>query len=101
MRPAFKGVPDYGVTKRLGTRDSAVAANAEEVNTEPTPFPMQVSSRREFLKTATVAGAAVTLSELTFRSMLTAAPLKAPTQALDLATAPSWIDKPMRWAQLL
>ncbi|MEO6002515.1 MAG: beta-galactosidase trimerization domain-containing protein [Opitutus sp.] len=61
---------------------------------------MHFSSRREFLKTATVAGAAVTLSELTFRSVLKAAPVDAAAHAVNLAASPSWIDKPMRWAQL-
>jgi Hypothetical glycosyl hydrolase 6 len=55
---------------------------------------MNHASRRDFLKTATFAGASVALSY---------APLS-PAQAEEAAgsspTAPSWVDKPMRWAQL-
>ena len=52
-------------------------------------------TRRQFLKTTTVAGAAVSLAQFTPRRLLAAdAPpmLTAPT--------PSWVGKPMRWAQL-
>jgi hypothetical protein len=52
-------------------------------------------TRRQFLKTTTVAGAAVTLAQFTPRQLFSA---DAPN-ALPAAT-PSWIDKPMRWAQL-
>jgi Hypothetical glycosyl hydrolase 6/Beta-galactosidase trimerisation domain/TAT (twin-arginine translocation) pathway signal sequence len=52
-------------------------------------------TRRQFLKTTTVAGAAVALSQFTPRRMLAAdAPATSP------APTPSWVDKPMRWAQL-
>ena len=53
-------------------------------------------SRRHFLKTTAVAGAAVTLGRLSFRHALGA---EAPA-AGGVPPAPSWIDKPMRWAQL-
>ena len=54
---------------------------------------MPSSTRREFLKTTAVAGAAVTLGEFSLRS-LRAAEISA------AASSPSWADKPMRWAQL-
>ena len=59
------------------------------------------SSRREFLKASALAGAAVTLGEFSLRSLGAAgrtAPVAATAGALP--SAPSWIDKPMRWAQL-
>jgi hypothetical protein len=55
-------------------------------------------SRRRFIKSAALAGAAVTVSEFTWRSAHAA-----PTATDPLAPArpaPSWVDKPMRWAQL-
>ncbi len=63
---------------------------------------MTPSTRRDFLKTTAVAGAAVTLGELTLRSVF-AADAPAATAAASstvVPPAPSWIDKPMRWAQL-
>jgi hypothetical protein len=62
---------------------------------------MSELSRRHFLKTTAVAGAAVTLGELTFRSALASgAPASATATAGSIPPAPSWVDKPMRWAQL-
>lgn len=65
---------------------------------------MPDSTRRDFLKTTAVAGAAVTLGELTLRSALAAQPagLAVPATAArgTIPPAPSWVDKPMRWAQL-
>src|SRR5882672_7905130 len=67
---------------------------------------MPHSTRRDFLKTTAVAGAAVTLGEFTLRSTrATEAPAIAVTTAGNASSgaippAPSWIDKPMRWAQL-
>ncbi len=52
-------------------------------------------TRRQFLKTTTVAGAAVSLAQFTPRRLLAA---DAPPMLT--ASAPSWVDKPMRWAQL-
>jgi len=52
------------------------------------------STRREFLKSATIAGAALTWGD----SLLTQ--LSASESAGVSATTPSWVDKPMRWAQL-
>jgi Hypothetical glycosyl hydrolase 6/Beta-galactosidase trimerisation domain/TAT (twin-arginine translocation) pathway signal sequence len=52
-------------------------------------------TRRQFLKTTTVAGAAVTLAQFTPRQLFSAA-----TPNTLPAATPSWIDKPMRWAQL-
>jgi hypothetical protein len=52
-------------------------------------------TRRQFLKTTTVAGAAVTLAQFTPRRLQAADA----TATLPVAT-PSWVDKPMRWAQL-
>ena len=51
-------------------------------------------NRRSFLKTASLAGATVALGRLSC-SQLSAADASAAT-----APAPSWVDKPMRWAQL-
>jgi len=48
-------------------------------------------SRRQFLKAAAVSGAAVSLAQLAPRQLLGAA---------SLTATPSWVDKPMRWAQL-
>src|SRR5471030_3052361 len=62
---------------------------------------MPDSTRREFLKTTAIAGAAVTLGELTLRSALAAeAAPYAPGLPAAVPFTPSWIDKPMRWAQL-
>jgi hypothetical protein len=51
-------------------------------------------TRRQFLKTTTVAGAAVTLAKFTPRLFA------AEVQPASPAPTPSWVDKPMRWAQL-
>jgi hypothetical protein len=51
-------------------------------------------TRRQFLKTTTVAGAAVTLAQFTPRFFA------AEVQPASPAPTPSWVDKPMRWAQL-
>ncbi|HVU23891.1 MAG TPA: twin-arginine translocation signal domain-containing protein, partial [Opitutus sp.] len=51
-------------------------------------------TRRQFLKSSVVAGAAVSLGDFALR------PLFAAVGAPDPASAPSWVDKPMRWAQL-
>ncbi|MEO8620766.1 MAG: beta-galactosidase trimerization domain-containing protein [bacterium] len=59
---------------------------------------MSRHSRRDFLKTTAVAGAAVALGELTLRSTLAAEVPDAESMRAPLA--PSWVDKPMRWAQL-
>src|SRR2546430_11643956 len=48
-------------------------------------------SRREFLKATAAAGAVLTLGGL---DLAAAAPAQVPF------SSPSWIDKPMRWAQL-
>ena len=50
-------------------------------------------TRREFLKTSAVAGAAVSIGDLSVRAA------KASTTA-GVPPAPSWVDRPMRWAQL-
>jgi hypothetical protein len=51
-------------------------------------------TRRQFLKTTTVAGAAVTFTQFTPRLFAAEAQPGSP------APTPSWVDKPMRWAQL-
>jgi hypothetical protein len=51
-------------------------------------------TRRQFLKTTTVAGAAVTLAQFTPHLFAAEAQPALP------APTPSWVDKPMRWAQL-
>jgi hypothetical protein len=49
-------------------------------------------SRRQFLKTTVVAGTAVSLAQFTPRQL---------RGGVNPATAtPSWVDRPMRWAQL-
>jgi hypothetical protein len=53
-------------------------------------------TRREFIKTSTIAGATVTLNEL-IPGVGRAATA---SNAASIPPAPSWIDKPMRWAQL-
>jgi hypothetical protein len=50
-------------------------------------------TRRSFLKSTVVAGVAVTVGQRVFRPALAADRAEAPT-------APAWIDKPLRWAQL-
>src|SRR4051812_41114955 len=58
-----------------------------------TPWPMNTPSisRREFLKTTALAGASVTLAQFT----------PAVLRGTEIATpTPSWVDRPMRWAQL-
>ena len=62
---------------------------------------MPQSTRRDFLKTSAVAGAAVTLGEFALRSARAAQPAGAATVSSGaIPPAPSWVDKPMRWAQL-
>src|SRR5262249_51129763 len=51
-------------------------------------------SRRHFMKSVVAAGATVSLAPIPFGVADTAA--REPTSA----TSPSWVDKPMRWAQL-
>src|SRR5262245_46445619 len=51
-----------------------------------------MQDRREFLKTTVAAGAAVSLGELRLALTLAVEPTR--------VTTPSWVDKPMRWAQL-
>ena len=58
-------------------------------------FPL---TRRHFIKSTAVAGAAVTLGRLTLRAVPAAEKPAAASGALP--PAPSWVDKPMRWAQL-
>ena len=53
------------------------------------------TSRREFLKTVTVAGAALTLGDSVLHPLAAAEAAGA-----DSPARPSWIDRPMRWAQL-
>jgi hypothetical protein len=52
-------------------------------------------TRRDFLKTTAAAGAVVSLAETVLRSAPAAA-----AGVPALRPAPSWVDKPMRWAQL-
>jgi hypothetical protein len=52
-------------------------------------------TRRQFLKTTTAAGAAVALAQFTPRQLFSA-----DAQNILPAATPSWVDKPMRWAQL-
>ena len=58
-------------------------------------------ARRRFLKSTAIAGAAVTLGEFAWRSASAASISPAArTGETAIPPAPSWIDKPMRWAQL-
>ena len=60
-------------------------------------------TRREFLKTSTVAGAVVALGPLAVRQAHRGAADAAESAAAGLAApgpTPSWIGRPMRWAQL-
>ena len=56
---------------------------------------MSPFNRRQFLKSTAVAGAAVAFAQITPRALRGAEPAAAPR-----ALIPSWVDKPMRWAQL-
>jgi len=56
---------------------------------------MTKSSRRDFLKDSSVAGASLTLGAFSLSSISGRA-----EGASGPAAAPSWVDKPMRWAQL-
>jgi len=51
-------------------------------------------TRRQFLKTSAVAGAAVTFAQFKPRLFAAEEPPASPSPT------PSWVDKPMRWAQL-
>ncbi|MBP8258105.1 MAG: beta-galactosidase trimerization domain-containing protein [Verrucomicrobia bacterium] len=51
-------------------------------------------TRREFLKAATAAGAAATVGPFTWPRALSAGTIT------NTAPMPSWVDQPMRWAQL-
>jgi hypothetical protein len=55
------------------------------------------SRRREFLKTTALASVGVRLAPFAGARQAGSAPLEAPEVS---PPAPSWIDKPMRWAQL-
>ena len=55
--------------------------------------PIQMD-RRAFLKTTAVAGATVVLGRWSFPALGVA------DTAKMIPPAPSWVDKPMRWAQL-
>jgi hypothetical protein len=61
---------------------------------------MPPSTRREFLKTTAAAGAAVTLGEFALGTTRAAESSSAGTAPTAVPPAPSWVDKPMRWAQL-
>ena len=51
-------------------------------------------TRRQFLKSTAIAGAAVSVGDFVLRPLLAAA------TAPEVAFAPSWVERPMRWAQL-
>ena len=62
---------------------------------------MSEFSRRHFLKTTAMAGAAVTLSKLSLgASNASAVIVPGATSSGAIPPAPSWVNKPMRWAQL-
>ena len=66
------------------------------MKTPPAGSPLSPPPRREFLKTTALAGAAASLGHLDG----TAWPLDAAAPGDGPAPAPSWISRPMRWAQL-
>jgi hypothetical protein len=84
--------------RHLGGCDEAVRRSLSgrwfHVIKSPRPMTTSHFTRREFLKTTTIAGAAVTLAQFTPRL------LAAEVQPALRAPTPSWVDKPMRWAQL-
>jgi hypothetical protein len=59
-------------------------------------------SRRQFLRSTAAAGAAVTLGDIPLRSARVSSHLVGGDAGSDalLPASPSWVDKPMRWAQL-
>lgn len=62
---------------------------------------MSELSRRHFLKTTAMAGAIVALDKYSLRgATLPTEPALAKSLSLPIPPAPSWVDKPMRWAQL-
>lgn len=61
--------------------------------------PMPDATRRDFLKKSLVAGAVVSLGEMPFSKLWGAEPASDPLPGA-FPPAPSWADKPMRWAQL-
>lgn len=56
-------------------------------------------SRRTFLQTTAVVGATATVSDLSLQSLAAADSTSTVDNPVKLP-APSWVDKPMRWAQL-
>ena len=77
--------------------NSAPESSLPQNQNQNRPTPAALPSRRDFLKTSAVAGAAVTLGEFSLNRLRAAG--AAPMAGLPAAT-PSWADKPMRWAQL-
>src|SRR5262245_17832361 len=67
-------------------RAQAAPTSADPMNAPPVP-------RRDFLKGSLAAGAVVAFSDFVFSSSAKAA-------APGVLPSPSWVDKPMRWAQL-
>jgi hypothetical protein len=57
-------------------------------------------TRRDFLKASAVAGAAVSLGEFAVSARAAGAAAPGPGLAAAVPSSPSWVDKPMRWAQL-
>ncbi len=58
-------------------------------------------TRRRFLKSSVIAGAAVTLGEFSLRSSPAELPAaRNATGSSASSFSPSWVDRPMRWAQL-
>lgn len=60
-------------------------------------LPHPIARRRAFLRTTTLAGAAVGLGTVAWRPRRAEGAALAPQ---DSRPTPSWIDRPMRWAQL-
>lgn len=77
--------------------NSAPDSSLPENQNQNRPAPAALPSRRDFLKTSAVAGAAVTLGEFSLNRLRAAN--AGPGAGLPAAN-PSWADKPMRWAQL-
>lgn len=61
---------------------------------------MRHVTRREFLQTSVIGGVALTLGSVRTQVLFAATPPGPATAGAAVAPAPSWVDKPMRWAQL-
>ena len=77
-------------------RGAASGVRIRAMKTPPAGSPLSTPPRREFLKTTALAGAAASLGRLDGSAWA----LDGAAPGEDPAPAPSWVDRPMRWAQL-